>query len=85
MVDNTNLLKDGQSYYFNKVNMVIKIDKELYKVELGNIRIPIDLTGDIVKYGIIDGIPMIYRFPIIGFDSISSIKVLERIENASDD
>ena len=80
MVDNSKLLKDGEKYYINKVNMVIKIDKDLYKIELDNMMLDINLTGDIVQCRIIEDKYYIYNFPLIAFNNGSQIKVLEKVE-----
>ena len=78
MVDNTNLLKNGKKYYFDKVNMRIKIEGVFYNVKLGNMKIPIDLTGDVVLCNIYENITYIWTIPTT-LGSISTIEVLDKI------
>lgn len=78
MVDKTNLLKNGKKYYFNKVNMQIKIDGVFYNVKLGNMKIPIDLTGDVVLCTISENITYIWNIPTT-LGGGSTIEVLDKV------
>ena len=78
MVNNNDLLKNGKKYYFDKVNMRIKIDGVFYNAKLGNMKIPIDLTGDIVLCNIYENITYIWTIPTT-LGSISTIEVLDKV------